>query len=35
LDALRELVSSTPCYRLETGRDFDQLSVRFRELLEA
>jgi hypothetical protein len=35
LDALRELATSTPCYRLETGRDFDQLSVRFRELLEA
>jgi hypothetical protein len=33
LDALSELVTSTPCYRLETGRDFDQLSVRFRELL--
>jgi hypothetical protein len=35
LDALRELVTSTPCYRLETGRDFDRLSVRFRELLES
>ena len=35
LDALRVLVTSTPCYRLETGRDFDQLSVRFRELLDA
>jgi len=35
LDALSELVESTPCYRLETGRDFDQLSVRFRELLES
>jgi hypothetical protein len=35
LDALRGLVTSTPCYRLETGRDFDQLSFRFRELLEA
>jgi hypothetical protein len=33
LDALSELVTSTPCYRLETGRDFDQLSVRFREML--
>ena len=33
LDALSELVTSTPCYRLETGRDFDRLSVRFRELL--
>jgi hypothetical protein len=35
LDALSELVTSTPCYRLETGRDFDRLSVRFRELLES
>ena len=35
LDALSELVASTPCYRLETGRDFDRLSVRFRELLES
>ena len=35
LDALRALATSTPCYRLETGRDFDQLSVRFRELLES
>ncbi len=35
LDALSELVKSTPCYRLETGRDFDQLSGRFRELLES
>jgi hypothetical protein len=35
LDALRELVTSTPCYRLEAGRDFDRLSVRFRELLES
>lgn len=35
LDALRELVTSTPCYRLETGRDFDSLSIRFRELLES
>jgi hypothetical protein len=35
LDALGKLVKSTPCYRLETGRDFDQLSVRFRELLDA
>jgi hypothetical protein len=35
LDALRELVTSTPCYRLETGRDFDRLSIRFRELLES
>ena len=34
LDALSGLVASTPCYRLETGRDFDRLSVRFRELLE-
>ena len=35
LDALSKLVTSTPCYRLETGRDFDRLSVRFRELLES
>lgn len=34
LDALSQLVKSTPCYRLETGRDFDQLSMRFRELLQ-
>jgi hypothetical protein len=33
LAALGELVTSTPCYRLETGRDFDQLSLRFRELV--
>ena len=33
LDVLKGLVTSTPCYRLETGRDFDQLSVRFREML--
>jgi hypothetical protein len=33
LEALRELVTSTPCYRLETGRDFDRLPDRFRELL--
>lgn len=35
LDALRELVASTPCYRLETGRDFDRLPARFREMLES
>jgi len=35
LGALSQLVKSTPCYRLETGRDFDRLSVRFRELLES
>jgi hypothetical protein len=35
LDALRGLVTSTPCYRLETGRDFGRLAVRFRELLES
>lgn len=35
LDALSKLVTTTPCYRLETGRDFDRLSVRFRELLES
>jgi hypothetical protein len=33
LDALSELVKSTPCYRLETGRDFDRLPDRFRALL--
>jgi len=33
LNALSELVTSTPCYRLETGRDFDRLPDRFRELL--
>jgi hypothetical protein len=33
--AMRELVTSTPCYRIETGRDFDQLSSRFREMLES
>jgi len=35
LDALSELVTSTPCYRLETGRDFDRVSHQFRELLES
>ena len=35
LDALGQLVASTPCYRLETGRDFDRLPGRFRELLDA
>jgi hypothetical protein len=35
LDALSELVTSTPCYRLETGRDFDRVSLQFRELLES
>lgn len=34
LDALSQLAKSTPCYRLETGRDFDQIPVRFRELLQ-
>jgi len=34
LEVLMELVKSTPCYRLETGRDFDQISMRFRELLQ-
>ncbi len=33
LAALSQLVTSTPCYRLETGRDFDRLSIQFRELL--
>jgi len=35
LEALRALVKSTPCYRLDTGRDFDRLSVLFRELLKS
>jgi hypothetical protein len=35
LNVLRKLATSTPCYRLETGRDFDQISVRFREMLES
>ena len=35
LDVLGKLVKFTPCYRLETGRDFDQLPFRFRELLDA
>jgi hypothetical protein len=35
LEALRELVKFTPCYRLDTGRDFDRLSILFRELLES
>ena len=35
LDALSRLVKSTPCYRLETGRDFDRLPVQFRELLDS
>ncbi len=35
LDVLRELATSTPCYRLETGRDFDQISARFWEMLES
>jgi len=33
LRMLTELVLSTPCYRLETGRDFDRLPGLFRELL--
>jgi hypothetical protein len=33
LDILTELVRQTPCYRLETGRDFDCLPILFRELL--
>jgi len=33
LHALAELVRLTPCYRLETGRDFDRLPILFRELL--
>lgn len=33
LDILTELVRQTPCYRLETGRDFDRIPVLLRELL--
>lgn len=33
LDILTELVRQTPCYRLETGRDFDCIPNLFRELL--
>ena len=33
LDILTELVRQTPCYRLETGRDFDCIPHLFRELL--
>jgi hypothetical protein len=33
LDILTELVRQTPCYRLETGRDFDCIPILFRELL--
>jgi len=35
LDALAALVRQCDCYRLETGRDFDTLPERLRELLEA
>jgi hypothetical protein len=35
LDALTEVVKQTPCYRLETGRDFDRIPHLFRELLSA
>jgi hypothetical protein len=35
LGALSQLVTSTPCYRLEAGRDFDRLPIRFRELLDS
>jgi hypothetical protein len=33
LDILTELVKQTPCYRLETGRDFDRIPIVLRELL--
>lgn len=33
LGVLTELVNSTPCYRLETGRDFDRIPFLLRELL--
>jgi hypothetical protein len=33
LNALADLVKHTPCYRLETGRDFDHIPHLFRELL--
>jgi hypothetical protein len=33
LGILSELVRQTPCYRLETGRDFDRIPVLLRELL--
>ena len=33
LDILTELVRQTPCYRLETGRDFDRIPVLLGELL--
>jgi hypothetical protein len=33
LNILTELVKQTPCYRLETGRDFDRIPTLFRELL--
>lgn len=34
LDALARLVEACPCYRLETGRDFDELPALVRGLLE-
>ena len=33
LGILTELVKQTPCYRLETGRDFDRIPFLLRELL--
>jgi hypothetical protein len=33
LDVLTQLVRQTPCYRLETGRDFDRIPILFAELL--
>jgi hypothetical protein len=34
LDVLAQLVSQSPCYRLETGRDFDVLPRLLRDLVE-
>ena len=33
LDILTELVRQTPCYRLETGRDFDRIPILLADLL--
>jgi hypothetical protein len=35
LAVLTELVKRTPCYRLETGRDFERIPELLRELLIA
>jgi hypothetical protein len=34
LDVLAELVSTCPCYRLQTGTDFGDLAIRLAALLE-